>query len=47
MYAVLYDDQELIISNNKVSMSKSILVDYEEFDETHIPWFMTLSIFII
>lgn len=38
MYAVLYDDQELVISNDKVYMSKSILVDYGEFDEKHVPW---------
>ena len=38
MYAVLYDDQELVISNDKVYMSKSILVDYGAFDEKNVPW---------
>ena len=37
-YVVLYDDGELVISKNHTILSKTIDIDYGEFEDTSIPW---------
>ena len=40
-YAILYDDGELVISKNHTILSKTIDIDYGEFedDDFNSPWY--------
>ena len=37
-YAVLYEDGELVISKNHTLLQKKIIKDYDEFEDTDVPW---------
>ena len=37
-YAVLYNNEELVISQNHTILSKTIYKDYGEFEDTSVPW---------
>ena len=37
-YAILYEDEELVISKNHTILSKKIEIDYGKFDDTNVPW---------
>ena len=37
-YVVLYEDGELVISNNHTLLQKNIIKDYGEFEDTDVPW---------
>ena len=37
-YVVLYEDGELVISKNHQLLNKKIIKDYDEFEDTNVPW---------
>ena len=37
-YAVLYENEELVISKNHTVLKKKIIKNYGEFDDTNVPW---------
>lgn len=37
-YAVLYNNGELVISKNPISLNLSIRIDFGKFDENNVPW---------
>ena len=37
-YVVLYEDRELVISKNHTLLQKKIIKDYDEFEDTNVPW---------
>ena len=37
-YAVLYENEELVISKNHTILQRNIIKNYGEFDDTNVPW---------